>query len=600
MRVASRLRKRWQRRNAPRSTWRVGKRRSRAIPNCPPIGGGQGDNSSTGQRRALLSLTILIFCAGYCRSDTQSYSAKTPGTGTELQTVKESCPPTSSSGPDSWPRMETSEERELVARAIARPSGYARVRLGMNLHAKQARVLDDLFAKRKQRLAFFCGNEVGKTSRVGAAAVLYALEIQKARVQVTSASARQLVEQLVPNLKRQAHRFPSWEFLDGAVKIGGINQGVFYTAADEGTFQGFHEEAGEGGDAIPQLIIVDESAAVADDILGAAEDRCNPTWLLFMGSPLDPSGKFYRMSRELSSFYSCHRLNKLECIKERGGWHDSEDIARTLAKNNGLTLERSREIVQTGKHDGDVKDPLTLSSVFGEFSTFVEFALLTLGEFEKCVDNPPKFRPGSRHAMCDFAGGRAKNVFACRNGNRAWIEKKWTEPNEMAAVGEFVQLFKRAQREWGLQPEEIEGDGDGLGGPMVRRIQELGYPINDFHGGAPARFNNRYHDAWTENWAEAAGAIKSCGIILERDGEFQSQILGRKIKPHSSGKMKLESKEEMRRRGLPSPDEGDALSVAICSCPASFNIAGTNRFNEGWLEQAREELGINDLPGAQC
>ena len=495
-------------------------------------------------------------------------------------------------------------DAELVARALARASGYARVRLGMQLHPKQAAVLDDLFSKAKSRLAFFCSNEVGKTSRVATAAVLYALEIRKARVQVTSASARQLKEQLVPNLKRQAERFPRWEFLDRSIKIGGINQALFYTGRDEGTFQGFHEEAASGQEPIPQLIICDESAAVKDEILGAAEDRCNPTWLLFMGSPLDPSGLFYQMSSERSGFYSCHRLNKLECLKgSEFGWHDPEDIARTVAKNNGMDLETALRIVRSGRHDGLVKDPLTLSSVFGEFSSFVECALLTLTEYQKCADNPPDHRPGTRHAFCDFAGGRAKNVLAVRHGNKVWIEHKWVEPNEMAAVGEFIRLFRKLQREIGLKAEEIDGDGDGLGGPMVRRIQELGWNINDFHGGSNPRFTDTYADAWSEAWGETAGKIKGSELVLPRDGDFQSQILGRKIKPISNGKMKLETKEEMRRRGMASPDEADALCCAAMP-PMMLQSFVAGRATTEWERQVeefnRQQDSEGEVPGGYC
>jgi len=476
----------------------------------------------------------------------------------------------------------------------------------MALHPKQAAVLDDLFARKKSRLSFFCANEVGKTSRVAAAAILYATEIRKARVQVTSASDRQLKEQLVPALKRQAYRFPRWEFLDRSIKIEGINQALFYTGRDEGTFQGFHEESA-GGEAIPQLIIVDESAAVRDEILGAAEDRCNPTWLLFMGSPLDPTGKFYKMSRELSGFYSIHRLNKLECTTTRifrdgtRGWHDPADIERTIAKNCGIDAETARRIVATADHKGLVKDPLTLSSVFGEFSLFVEYALLTLSEYEKCVENPPKFLGGERHAFCDFAGGRAKNVLAVRDGNKAWIEHKWVEANEMTAVGEFVRLFKKLQREIGLKAEEVDGDGDGLGGPMVRRIQELGWNINDFHGGSAPRFNDRYADAWSEAWGEAAGRVKVSEIILPRDGEFQSQLLGRKIKPLSSGRLKLETKEEMRRRGLASPDEADSLCCAIM--PPMVLRSYPARSASDWDAQLADYNRNQDsegLPGGYC
>lgn len=448
-------------------------------------------------------------------------------------------------------------------RIMARPSGYAEHRLGMKLHPRQAAVLDDLFSRRKQRMSFLCGNEVGKTSRVAVAAILYALEVRGARVQMTSGSDRQLKEQLGPTLKRQAYRYPSWDFLDKSIKVGGINQFLAYAARDEGTFQGFHEESGADGKAIDQLIIVDEAAAVRDEIIGAAEDRCNPTWLLVMGSPLDPVGKFYAMSKELSQYYSVHVMPKLLCTKSRGWWLDDDDIARTIAKNCIIPLEVAAKIVATGEHHGLVKDPLTLSSVFAEFSTYVEYAMITLTEYEKAVENPPAARGNERHAFCDFAGGRAKNVLAVRLGNRVWVEKKWVEPNEMTAVGEFIQLFRKLQTEIGLQPEEIDGDGDGLGGPMVRRIQELGWPIGDLHGGSAPRFNERYADAWSEAWGEGTARIKACEFVLPRDLEFRAQALSRKCKPISSGKYKLETKEEMRRRNIPSPDEADAIFMAM-------------------------------------
>ena len=399
------------------------------------------------------------------------------------------------------------------------------------------------------------------TSRVAVAAILYALEIMNARVQMTSGSDRQLKEQLVPNLKRQSHKFPGWEFLDRSIKIGGINQFLAYAARDEGTFQGFHEES-EDEALIPQLILVDESAAVRDEILAAAEDRCNPTWLLFMGSPLSPQGKFYSMTRDLAAFYSLHRLSKVDCLASRGGWLNDDDVARTIAKNCNLPLHIATEILARGEHLGQVKDPVTLSSVFAEFSQFVENALLTLTEYDKALDNPPPERGSDRHGFMDFAGGRAKNVFAVRRGNRVWIEKAWVEPNEMTAVGEFVQLLKKLEREIGLKPEEVDGDGDGLGGPMVRRIQELGYPINDFHGGMAARFEDQYGNAWSEAWGSTVSRLKECSLTIPRDDALRGQLLGRKIKRNSKGLFMLESKEEMAKRGVPSPDEADAVCCA--------------------------------------
>lgn len=449
---------------------------------------------------------------------------------------------------------------------MATPDGYASARLGFKLHPKQAAVLRDLFSKRKQRCVFLCGNEVGKTSRVAVSAILYALEVLHARVQMTSGSDRQLSQQLIPNLKRLSNLYASsgWGFLDRSIKINGIDQFLAYAARDEGTFQGFHEEK-EGEEAIPQLIIVDEAAAVADDIIGAAEDRCNPTWLLFMGSPLDPVGKFYEMTHSQSQFYSLHRMTKLDCTTNRSwtggkGWLEPEDIARTIAKNCGIPPDLAMQIVLTGDHGGRIKDPLTLSSVFAEFSSFVENSMLTLGEYEKCIENAPRWdTTGDKHAFCDFAAGGDKNVLAFRVGNKVQIAKAWTERDEMTAVGEFLLLFKMLKQDFGFTPEEISGDGDGLGGPMVSRLKELGWPIHDFHGGSAPRFDDRYADAWTEAWMSGAGKIKTSSIILPNSPEFRAQALSRKTRLSSNGRAKLESKKDMKKRNLPSPDEGDAV-----------------------------------------
>jgi hypothetical protein len=169
------------------------------------------------------------------------------------------------------------------------------------------------------------------------------------------------------------------------------------------------------------------------------------------------------------------------------------------------------------------------------------------------------------------------------------VEKKWVEPNEMTAVGEFVQILKKWEREYGVKPEEVSGDGDGLGGPMVWRIQELGFPINDYHGGSRPRFEDRYQDSWTEAWSVGAGRIKQCAIILPKDQEFRGQVLGRKTKLMSSGKMKLETKEEMRKRGLQSPDEADAVLGCMMPAPLAKSVQfGENR-RQNWREAFDEQ-----------
>jgi hypothetical protein len=254
-------------------------------------------------------------------------------------------------------------------------------------------------------------------------------------------------------------------------------------------------------------------------------------------------------------------MNRFECLKEDGWWLDRADIQRLIDKH------------------GD-SNPFVRSTVYGEFSEIVEGALLSLGEYDRCLDNPPQFMRGDQHGFCDFAAGRDKNVFALRIGNRIEIKRKWVQRDTMSAIGEFLAMFIEARKIWALTPHQISGDADGLGLPMVQRMREVDWPVNEFHGGKAPRFSDGYRNAVAEAWGELANKIKTCQIILPTDPDLKAQLLGRKCKRNSSGKLELESKEDMKKRGLDSPDEADA--VCGCAMPAP----NTQNFN--LIDQAKE------------
>jgi hypothetical protein len=496
------------------------------------------------------------------------------------------------------------------ARALARPTGYAYERLGFRLHPKQSACLEALFPPKrngefqKSRVVLRCANEVGKTRRVVTTAILYAVEILGAFVVSSAAVDRQLTDQLVPSLKSFSHLFPrnKWTFLDKSIKRYFEKAKTWapvytgFAAKDQHRFQGFHQDAETSlirAMDMPLLIILDETQGIADEIIAAAEDRCNPTYFLAAGSPGDPFGGFYEMETSRAAFYQHFKLIRPECTTDQSwmvgkdkvsGWIDPEDLKRIIAKYGGED------------------NPFVMSTVFGEFSSIVENALLSLGEYDGCVENPPVWRGErtDRHAFCDFARGRDKNVLAVRVGNRVWIAKKWVQRDSMAAVGEFILEFKKLEKDWGFKAEEISADFDGLGGPMGDRIREVGWNINEFHGGHAARFDEGYRNQIAEAWGEGAAKIQKKEIILPNDLDFKAQILGRKCKRNSSGQLELENKEDFKTRAGGSPDEADAILGAMMPAPQ----LQVQRFAEGnqphWdsqQEQRGQDYGRENLPG---
>lgn len=476
------------------------------------------------------------------------------------------------------PAADTNDA-ELVAQAMARPWTYAQARLGMKLHPKQAAVLRDLYEP-GSRVLFRCGNEVGKTSHVGTAAVLYHCEILGGLVVSTAGVRRQVTHQLVPNLKGFSHLYPGWRFNDDSIVINGVPRYLGFAAADQGTFQGFHNVDG------PLLIILDESAAINDDILLAAEERCNPTRLLIMGSPLDPTGLFYKYSTELAKFYRQHKLMQTECTREKGYWLEQATIDRKLAK-------------------WGPDHPIVLSSVFADFALSVEGGLLSLREWDNCLENPPQPRGDQRHAFIDFAAGGAENVLAVAKGNKVWIELASREKNPMAAVGELLATLNRLKREIGLRPVEVEGDASGLGIGMISALEEAGWPILKFWGGVqPLVKVDDYVSRIAEVWSEGTISIRRAEWILPRDEDLRAQIITRKSlrmgTGRHAGKIRLESKEDLAKRGLPSPDRADAVLGAMAVLPrVGSRPDALTEFQEEMVQQA-SELGIAGLPGAMA
>jgi hypothetical protein len=432
-------------------------------------------------------------------------------------------------------------DQELVIQALSIPSGYATVRLGINLHPTQAKALDSLFADHK--VVFRCGNGVGKTSIVLVVAILYALEMLNAQVVSTSATYRQVVAQLIPCLKKYSKLYPTWQFHENTIIINSIKKYIGFSAGpDAASFQGFHAYPGQ-----PLLMLVDEAAGVGSNIFEQI-DRCQPTYYLCCGSPLSPEGEFYKMETDpnVYKFFKHFKLSQYDCLRENGYWIDRLSIEQMIAKWGGK------------------EHPLVQSSVFGEFSENIEGSILSLSSLEKCLNNPPLYIPGPRCCGIDFGGGIAETAIYIRIGNKVTREDSFVLSDTMETVGRIVKVLKRLRFEVGLLDSEINADADGIGLPMIDRLIENGFKVNKFHGGSPAINTDEYRNIIAEAWISACRKIEKCELIINPDDvELRMQLLSRKAKLNSSGKMQLEAKIDMAARNVASPDRADSFVMAV-------------------------------------
>jgi phage terminase large subunit len=451
------------------------------------------------------------------------------------------------------------EEQKILARAITIPSGYAQFRLGMKLHPKHTKVLDSLFSKKESKVSFLAGNSTGKTSTVITAAILYAIEMLNATVVSTSKTYRQLTSQLFPNILKFRYLYPNWDLSENSIKINNIPKYIGFATNDAyARFQGFHSS-----DNSPLLIIVDEAAGVDEGVYQSI-GRCKPTYLLVAGSPLGPEGVFYSIETEfnMSKQFEHIKLTQLECLTENGWWLDKKPID---------------DFISFWGQD----HPLVLSSVYAEFSSNIENGLISLNELNKCYDYPPKLVEGIKHIGIDVASGGDNNVIAYRNGNKIEIIDCWRETEVMRACDKITNILNNLKEKHGITQNQVSLDADGMGIGFISRLKDLGWRVNEYHGGSTPE-NSQYSNHISEAWMEGVRLIKNCSVILPDNDDFRLQLLSRKQMFNERGKLKLESKADMKSRGIKSPDIADAIFIAL-STPKTKEVS----FMQSYKPQAR-------------
>jgi len=390
----------------------------------------------------------------------------------------------------------------------------------------------------------------------------------------TSADSRQLDLQIMPALRQHQGTFKRWEFLSRQIRTP---EGGFFNAfsTDEsGRAEGHHNSA-----EAPLLIICDEAKSIPEEIFEAF-DRCSFNVLLLISSPGLMQGRFY----------NCFSSQRDQWITFQAGLKDWPHVSQ----------ERIDDV--TASYGAD--HPFTRSTLYGEFMTEapgVSFAV-SLKALQALLDCPPIPRPNARErcAFIDFAfGGNDENVIAIRNGNRLEQLICWRENDSMASVGRIIVELSKA----GLNASEVWGDEGGGGKVVCDALREAGWAINRFNFGAKACNDLAFVSRGAEAWTNFGRQVMGGEIVLIRDEVLIAQLSSRQTKFDSRGRTKLESKEDMRSRGIKSPDRADAVvGVFNVRRASSGNYLKVQGFVDSadpythwdsWGEKARNLSGDN-------
>jgi hypothetical protein len=115
-------------------------------------------------------------------------------------------------------------------------------------------------------------------------------------------------------------------------------------------------------------------------------------------------------------------------------------------------------------------------------------------------------------------------------------------------------------------------DEGGLGYGILDRLNEQRYKVRGVNFGQKAKNSIMWGNKRAEIWGAMREWLKSASIPDDR--QLKTDLIGPKTKPNSSGTMFLETKKDMKARGLPSPDAADALAVTF-AFPVAHRQAST-------------------------
>jgi hypothetical protein len=209
--------------------------------------------------------------------------------------------------------------------------------------------------------------------------------------------------------------------------------------------------------------------------------------------------------------------------------------------------------------------PTYISRVTGEFAWDMGFTLIRPEDIAKGMDvliiPSEDSSPVLGVDVSRSKSGDKNTVYRYHDGKLRFVDD-WNDPN---AVNTAARIHRLAM-ENGVS--EVRIDGAGLGGPIADLVREHAqdrYLVIEILGNDPSPDKHRWqnHRAWS--WWSFQDRLSKGEIDLDgEDEKLQEQLLGVEIKKRTSGNnsLLLESKQEMAKRGIHSPDHADAAVYA--------------------------------------
>lgn len=435
--------------------------------------------------------------------------------------------------------LTVTQAKTVLSRAQRDPVWWVREVLGDTLWEKQVEILEAV--RDYERTAVASCHGAGKSFTAARAALWFLCNHPGSIVATTAPTFRQVRNVLWQELRRayRRARYPLGGHL--TLTLLRMDDGWFafgFTADDAEGFQGLHAEH--------VMVIVDEAAGVAPAIWTAIEGVLTSAHvrLLAIGNPTDPVGPFYELFRTPG------------VAKIHISAFDTPNVREGRVAIPGLV---TAEWVEDKRRRWGEGSPLYQSRVLGRFPQAGTDTLIPLSWVEAAQQRVLEPSDPVELGVDVARFGNDETVIVERRGPVVRLRTTIHHQDTMETAGHVV----RALAETGASVAKV--DVVGIGAGVVDRLAEQGKPVIAMNAGAASTSPELYANARAEWYWALRERFREGEIDLDADEDLAAQLTALKYRFNSRGQIQIESKEEMKRRGLPSPDRADAVMLAFAA-----------------------------------
>lgn len=391
------------------------------------------------------------------------------------------------------------------------------------------------------RIAVASGHGIGKSALVGMITNWAMSTCAETRMVVTANTDGQLRTKTWPEIAKWARLAinADWWTVPATSMYSKSNEkswradAIPWSTNNTEGFAGLHNE----GKRI--VVVYDEASGIDDKIWEVTEgaltdENTEIIWIAF-GNPTQPTGRFH------------------DCFgKHRHLWKRYQIDSRTVEGTNKAYLD---EAVATHGEDSDFVR-MRIRGVFPRagVNQFIGTDLVEMAQQRKLHADP-----GSPFILgVDIARyGDDKSVIRGRKGRdgRPMRAIKWRNMSTVHSAGQIADAIDV------LHPDAVFIDGGGVGGGVVDILKSRNYKVTEVNFGAAAKDGKKYVNKRSEMYGRAKEWLETGQ--LDDDAELATDLVGPLYFYDKDGAIQLESKKDMKERGLASPDDADAFVLTF-------------------------------------